>query len=24
MVCVEYLYHHYPDRDPQWLTEHKV
>ncbi|PGH00288.1 endoribonuclease Dicer [Blastomyces parvus] len=24
MVCVEYLYHHYPDRDPQWLTEHKM
>jgi endoribonuclease Dicer len=24
MVCVEYLYRHYPDRDPQWLTEHKV
>jgi endoribonuclease Dicer len=24
MVCVEYLYHRFPDRDPQWLTEHKV
>ncbi|OAX85561.1 hypothetical protein ACJ72_00055 [Emergomyces africanus] len=24
MVCVEYLYHRYPDRDPQWLTEHKM
>lgn len=24
MVCVEYLFHRFPDRDPQWLTEHKV
>ena len=24
MVCVEYLYHRYSDKDPQWLTEHKV
>ncbi|OJD12301.1 hypothetical protein AJ78_07077 [Emergomyces pasteurianus Ep9510] len=24
MVCVEYLYHRFPDRDPQWLTEHKM
>lgn len=24
MVCINYLYHKYPDRDPQWLTEHKV
>ncbi|ODH44998.1 dicer-like protein 1 [Paracoccidioides brasiliensis] len=24
MVCVEHLYHKYPDRDPQWLTEHKM
>lgn len=24
MVCVEYLYHRHPDRNPQWLTEHKV
>jgi endoribonuclease Dicer len=24
MVCVGFLYHRYPDKDPQWLTEHKV
>ncbi|KAI5297195.1 Dicer-like protein 1 [Ascosphaera atra] len=24
MVCVEWLYEQYPDKDPQWLTEHKV
>lgn len=24
MACVEFLYHRYPDKDPQWLTEHKV
>lgn len=24
MVCVEDLFHRFPDRDPQWLTEHKV
>lgn len=24
MVCVEYLFQKYPDKDPQWLTEHKV
>ncbi len=24
MACVNYLFHRYPDRDPQWLTEHKV
>lgn len=24
MVCVEYLFNQYPDKDPQWLTEHKV
>ena len=24
MVCVKYLFYKYPDRDPQWLTEHKV
>ena len=23
-VCVKYLFYRYPDRDPQWLTEHKV
>lgn len=24
MVCVEDLFSRFPDRDPQWLTEHKV
>ncbi|EEP80389.1 predicted protein [Uncinocarpus reesii 1704] len=24
MACVEHLYHRYPDKDPQWLTEHKM
>ncbi|KAI5302309.1 cell cycle RNA binding protein whi3, partial [Ascosphaera pollenicola] len=24
MVCVEFLYAKYPDKDPQWLTEHKM
>ncbi|KAL1955149.1 hypothetical protein VTO42DRAFT_8964 [Malbranchea cinnamomea] len=24
MVCVEYLFHRHPDKDPQWLTEHKM
>lgn len=24
MVCVEDLFGRFPDRDPQWLTEHKV
>lgn len=24
MTCVEDLFQRYPDRDPQWLTEHKV
>ncbi|KUL90852.1 hypothetical protein ZTR_00903 [Talaromyces verruculosus] len=24
MVCVEDLYERFPDRDPQWLTEHKM
>ena len=24
IVCVDYLYHHFPDADPQWLTEHKM
>ncbi|KAI9826040.1 MAG: Dicer-like protein 1 [Thelocarpon impressellum] len=24
MACVNHLYHRYPDRDPQWLTEHKM
>lgn len=24
MVCIEYLFHRFPDQDPQWLTEHKV
>jgi endoribonuclease Dicer len=24
MACIEYLFESYPDRDPQWLTEHKV
>lgn len=24
MVCVNFLFYRYPDRDPQWLTEHKV
>lgn len=24
MACVEYLFQRYPDKDPQWLTEHKV
>ena len=24
MVCVNFLFYCYPDRDPQWLTEHKV
>lgn len=24
MACVEHLFHRFPDRDPQWLTEHKV
>lgn len=24
MACVDFLYSRYPDRDPHWLTEHKV
>ncbi|OKL56214.1 Dicer-like protein 1 [Talaromyces atroroseus] len=24
MVCIEDLYKRFPDRDPQWLTEHKM
>ncbi|KAJ5563547.1 hypothetical protein N7535_008711 [Penicillium sp. DV-2018c] len=24
MVCVEHLFHRFPDRDPQYLTEHKM
>lgn len=24
MVCIEYLFHRFVDKDPQWLTEHKV
>ncbi|KAJ5747415.1 uncharacterized protein N7511_009111 [Penicillium nucicola] len=24
LVCVEYLFHRFPTRDPQWLTEHKM
>lgn len=23
LVCVTYLYYKFPDKDPQWLTEHK-
>ncbi|KAI3318603.1 hypothetical protein HD806DRAFT_549027 [Xylariaceae sp. AK1471] len=24
MVCVDYLFHKFPEADPQWLTEHKM
>lgn len=24
MACVDHLFHRYPHRDPQWLTEHKM
>ena len=24
MACINFLFHRHPDRDPQWLTEHKV
>ena len=24
MVSISFLFHRYPDKDPQWLTEHKV
>ena len=24
MVCVDDLFYRFPDKDPQWLTEHKV
>jgi endoribonuclease Dicer len=24
MACVNWLFHEFPNRDPQWLTEHKV
>ncbi|PYH44538.1 putative RNA helicase/RNAse III [Aspergillus saccharolyticus JOP 1030-1] len=24
MVCVEDIFHRFPDKDPQWLTEHKM
>lgn len=24
MVCIKFLFDKHPDRDPQWLTEHKV
>ena len=24
MACVNFLFYRYPNRDPQWLTEHKV
>ncbi|KAG9237330.1 hypothetical protein BJ875DRAFT_159968 [Amylocarpus encephaloides] len=24
MVCINFLFHQYPRKDPQWLTEHKM
>lgn len=24
MACINFLFNRYPERDPQWLTEHKV
>jgi len=24
MACVNFLFHNFPDKDPQWLTEHKM
>lgn len=24
MACINFLFYRHPDRDPQWLTEHKV
>jgi endoribonuclease Dicer len=24
MACVNFLFHRYPNKDPQWLTEHKM
>ncbi|TQS39041.1 hypothetical protein Golomagni_00438 [Golovinomyces magnicellulatus] len=24
MVCINYLFHNFPGKDPQWLTEHKM
>ena len=24
MVCINFLFYRYPDKDPQWLTEHKM
>ncbi|MCJ1415936.1 Dicer-like protein 1 [Xylographa parallela] len=24
MACINFLFYRYPDRDPQWLTEHKM
>lgn len=24
MACINFLFHTFPDRDPQWLTEHKM
>ncbi|KAL8702024.1 MAG: hypothetical protein Q9201_004601 [Fulgogasparrea decipioides] len=24
MACVNFIFHRHPDRDPQWLTEHKM
>lgn len=24
MACINYLFHNFPGRDPQWLTEHKM
>ncbi|KAL2070203.1 hypothetical protein VTL71DRAFT_13229 [Oculimacula yallundae] len=24
MVCINFLFHNYPTKDPQWLTEHKM
>lgn len=24
MACINFLFYRYPERDPQWLTEHKV
>jgi endoribonuclease Dicer len=24
MACINYLFHQYPGKDPQWLTEHKM
>ncbi|KAI1470586.1 uncharacterized protein F4812DRAFT_469152 [Daldinia caldariorum] len=24
MICVDFLFHRYPNADPQWLTEHKM